>query len=258
LARETKSTIKVENEESFIKISKTLMKTKELGKNGELDVYHVAIIKSLANNFEGVAYTGVTHMMKFIRMSTEQSTTKTRTRESLLRLQEMGHIEIYEDLTMKSKLKELKPANLYFIKPTNKDEEFGFAKVFYKDIQKIVAMKSVYKPKIFATYLNVIGNVFYDSSGSNKNVPISYTKIDTMVKNTKINRKSIVDYLKALYDEEILYFIHFHINNTTTKNYSTRWIHREHTAQWAIPLAEYQYSTDKSKFKGAGIGVSEE
>lgn len=52
-------------------------------------------------------------------------------------------------------------------------EELGFAKVFYKDIQKIVSMKSDYKHKIFATYLNMIGNVFY---GAN-NVPISYTKI---------------------------------------------------------------------------------
>ncbi|WP_144596623.1 hypothetical protein [Bacillus cereus] len=47
---ETKSTKKLEGSESFIKISKSLAGTKKLSKNGELDVYHLAIIKSLANN----------------------------------------------------------------------------------------------------------------------------------------------------------------------------------------------------------------
>ncbi|PEJ99864.1 hypothetical protein [Bacillus toyonensis] len=256
---ETISTTKLERLESFIKISKSLMETKNLGKNGELDVYHLAIIKSLANNFRGEAYTGVTHIMRFIGMSTEQSSTKARTKESLLRLQEMGHIEIYEGIGMKNVVNDLKPANNYFIKPTGKGEEWGFAKVFNKDIQKITTMKSDYKPKVFATYLNVIGNMFYDSTGTDKNVPISYTAINTIVKNTGINRKSVVEYLKLLHEEEVLYFIHFQINNSTTKNYCTRWIHKEHTGKWAAPLVQYHYKIDDiKKCKGGGIGVSEE
>ncbi|MCM3098865.1 hypothetical protein [Priestia megaterium] len=255
---ETKSTTKQERLESFIKISRSLTDTKKLGKNGELDVYHLTIIKSLANNFQGIAYTGINHIMKFIGMSTEQSATKARTKKSLLRLQEMGHIEIYEDSKVESMVNDLKPANNYFIKPTGKDEEWGFSKVFYKDIQKIIAMKSDYKPKIFATYLNVISYMFYDNTGTDKNVPISFVSIDTIVKDTGINRKSVVEYLKALFEEDILYFIHFHINNSTTKNYCTRWIHKEHTAEWAVPFAEYHYKIKKSKFKGGGIGVSEE
>lgn len=254
MSTETKSTAKPEKSESFIKISKSLIETKKLSKNGELDVYHLAIIKSLANNFQGVAYTGVTHMMKFIGMSTEQSSTKARTKESLLRLQEMGHIEIFEDIAMESMVNDLKPANNYFIKPTGKDEEWNFAKVFYKDIQKIVAIKSDYKPKIFATYLNMIGFIFYTVS----NNPMSFISIDTVVKNTRINRKSVIEYLKMLHKEEILYFVHFHINNSTTKNYCTRWIHKEHTAEWAIGEAEYQYKIDRNKFKGGGVGVAEE
>lgn len=254
MTAETISTTKLEREESFIMISKSLIETKKLGKNGELDVYHLAIIKSMANNFHGVALTGVIHLMRFIGMSTEQSSTKARTKESLLNLQEKGHIEIYEDLAMESKVKDLKPANNYFIKPTGKDEEWGFAKVFYKDIQKIVAMKSDYKPKIFAIYLNMIGNIFYTFS----NNPISYTSIDTIVKNTKINRKSVIEYLKALHNKEILYFIYFEITNSITKNYCTRWIHKEHTAKWAVSVAEFHYKIEYKKFKGGGEGISEE
>ena len=117
-------------------ISKSFIETKNLGKNGELDVYHLAIIKSMANNFQGFASTGVTHLMRFIGMNTEQNLTKARTKESLLRLQEMGHIEIYEDIAMASRVYDLKPANNYFFKPTGKDEQYNFAKIFYKDIQK--------------------------------------------------------------------------------------------------------------------------
>ncbi|MGE1217188.1 hypothetical protein [Bacillus toyonensis] len=142
MSTETKSTTVLERKESFIKISKSLIETKSLGKNGKLDFYYLAIIKSLANNFQGAAYTGVTHIMKFIGMSTEQSSIKARTKKSLLRLQKMAHIEIYEDIAMERMVNNLKPANNYFIKPTGKDEEWNFAKVFYKDIQKIVASKS--------------------------------------------------------------------------------------------------------------------
>lgn len=252
------STIKLERKEPFIMIAKSLMETKSVGKNGILDVYHLATIKSLANNFKGTAYTGILHLMRFIGMSTEQSSTKARTKESLLNLQNTGHIEIYEDIAMESMVNDLKPANNYFIKPTGKDENWGFAKVFYKDILKIIEMKSDYKPKIFVSYLNMVGNMFYDSKDTNKNAPISYISIDRIVKNTKINRKSVVEYLKALHEEEILHFIHFHINNTTTKNYCTRSIHKEFTVEWAVPEAEFSYKTERSKFKGEGIGVSEE
>ncbi|WP_156187049.1 hypothetical protein [Bacillus sp. FJAT-27231] len=254
MSTETKTTIQQEREESFIKISKSLIETKDLGKYGDLDVYHLAIIKTLANNFQGAAFTGVIHIMRFIGMSTEQSSTKARTKESLLRLQKTGHIEIYEDLSMKSVMLDLKHANNYFIKPTGKDEEYNFAKVFYKDFQKIVAMKSDYKPKIFATYLNMVGYIFYNVS----NDPISFILIDTVVKDTGINRKSVIEYLKILHKEEILFFVHFQINNTTTKNYCTRWIHKEDTAKWAVGLAEFHYKTDRSKFKGGGEGVSDE
>jgi len=254
VSTETISTTKQESKESFIMISKSLIETKNQGENGELDVYHLAIIKTLANNFQGVAYTGVSHLMRFIGMSMEQSSTKARTKESFLRLQEMGHIEIYKDVGMESVVYDLKIANFYFIKPTGKEEQMNFAKVFYTDIQKIVAMKSDYKPKIFATYLNMIGNVFYTVS----NNPMSYTSIDTIVKNTKINRKSVVSYLKVLHDKEILYVLHFIINNSTSKNYCTRWIHKEHTAKWAVGEAEYHYRIKRSEFKGGALGVSDE
>jgi len=190
------------------KISKSLIETKHLGKYGELDVYHLAIIKTLANNFQGVAFTGVVHMMRFIGMSTEQSSKKARTKASLLRLQEMGHIEIYEDIAFENIVSNLKLANNYFIKPTGMDEEHNFAKVFYKDIYKIVTMKSDYKPKIFATYLNMIGNIFCTVS----NDPISCVSINTKVKNILINGKSVIEYLKALHNEGVLYF---NINNST-------------------------------------------
>ncbi|TAA71935.1 hypothetical protein [Planococcus salinarum] len=248
-----KTSIQLEKEESFIKLSKSLIETKHLGKNGEVDIYYLAVIKSMANNFQGFAYTGVNHLMKFLGMSTGQSSTKLRTKASLLRLQQTGHIEIYESINGEMS-DDLKHANNYFIKPTGKDEEFNFAKIHYKDIQKIVMLKSDYKPKIFAVYLNMVGYIYYTIS----NKPMSYVSIDTVARNTKINRKSVIDYLKVLHEKEILYFVHFKINNTTVKNYCTRWIHKEYTAAWGSAEAEYQYKIAKEKFKSGGVGVSEE
>lgn len=243
-----------ENRESFIMLSKSLIETKKLGKYGDLDVYHLAVIKTLANNFQGVAFTGVNHLMKCLGMNLEQSSTKIRTNQSLLRLQTEGHIEIYEDIEMVNQINHLKHANIYFIKPTGKDEDMGFAKVFYKDINKIASMNSNYRPKIFATYCNIVAYMFYSSTS----YPLSYIKIDTIAKNTGIVRKSIVEYLKNLHEEEIIHCIHFDINNTISKNYYTRWVHNEHTGQWAVGEAEFQYRTNHKKFKGGAIGVCDE
>ncbi|PKH10546.1 hypothetical protein CXF70_09180 [Planomicrobium sp. MB-3u-38] len=146
-------------------------------------------------------------------MSTEQNSTKERTRLSLLRMQQLVHIEIYNETVMASMVNDLKPASNYFIRPTGKDEEWGFSKTFYKDIQKILAMKSDYKPKVFVTYLNLVGYIFYGAS----NEPISFIAIDTIAKNTGINRKLLIKYFKALYEDEVLYFIHLNINNSPTK-----------------------------------------
>lgn len=165
----------------------------------------------------------------------------------------MGHIEIYENKEG-AMVTDLKYANNYFIKPVGKDEEYGFAKIHYNDIQKIISLKSDYKPKIFAAYLNMVGYIFYTVS----NRPLSYVSINTLVKNTGINRNSVIAYLKVLHEEKVLYFVHFEINNTTTKNYCTRWIHKEYTADWAASEAEFQYKTDRRKFKCGGEGVSEE
>lgn len=235
-------------------LSKSLVETRHLGKHGDLDVYHLVIIKTLANNFQGVALTGVNHLMKYIGMDLEQSSTKLRTNQSLLRLQSEGHIEIYEDISMIKRVYQLKHANNYFIRPTGKDERYGFAKVFYEDVKKIINLKSNYKPKIFATYLNVVGYLFYSSTS----YPISYIKIDTIVKNTKIARKSVVDYLRVLFENEVLYCVHFNVNNTVSKNYYTRWVHKKYTSLWGIEEAEDQYKTNREKFKGGAIGVCDE
>ncbi|WP_375543394.1 DUF6783 domain-containing protein [Peribacillus frigoritolerans] len=61
-----------------------------------------------------------------------------------------------------------------------------------------------------------------------------------------------------MFEEEILYCVYFQINHSIIKNYYTRWVHKEQTAEWAISLAESHYKTDKSKFKDGAPRVSDE
>lgn len=243
-----------EKSESFIKLSRSLIESMNSNENAELDIYHLVIIKSRANNFQKAAFTGVNHLMRFIGMNMEQSATKLRTNNSLVRLQEHGHIEIYEDIKMKKRVYELKNSTDYFIKPTGKDEHENFAKVFYEDIQKIVLMKTNYKYKAFAVYLNVICYLYYNQTTH----PLSYIKIDTIVDQTNIKRKTVVDLLKLLINHEVLYCVNIHIKKGVLRNYYTRWIHREYTQNWAVGRAEYSYRIEQNKFISENIGVSDE
>lgn len=243
-----------EKSESFIKLSRSLIEEMNSDENAELDIYHLVVIKSLANNFQKAAFTGVNHLMRFIGMNMEQSSTKSRTNNSLVRLQENGHIEIYEDIKMKKRIYKLKNSTDYFIKPTAKDENENFAKVFYEDIQKIIFMKSNYKSKIFAVYLNIICYLYYNQTTH----PLSYIKIDTIVDQTNIKRKTVIEFLKLLVEYKIIYCVNIHIKKGIVRNYYTRWIHKEYTQGWAVGRAEINYRTEQSKFISENIGVSDE
>lgn len=248
------TSIDYEKSESFIKLSRSLIEKINGNENTEIDIYHLVIIKSLANNFQKSAFTGVNHLMRFIGMNMDQSSTKARTNNSLVRLQENGHIEIYEDVKMRKRVYELKNSTNYFIKPTGKDENENFAKVFYEDVQKIVLMENKYKPKIFAVYLNIICYLYYNQTTN----PLSYVKIDTIVEQTGIHRKSVINFLETLVKNEVLNCVHLHIKKSILRNYYTRWIHREYTATWALGQAENIYKIDHKNFLNGAKGVSDE
>lgn len=63
----------------------------------DLDILHLVIIKSLANNFTKAAMTSVNDLMVVKGVNPKDKDASQATRESIVRLQAMNYITIYEN-----------------------------------------------------------------------------------------------------------------------------------------------------------------
>ena len=227
----TLSPTEFENKEPFIKMPRVLDRCESEGLK-IIDVYNLAMLKSLANNFTEMAYISVVSIADLQGINSSKSTNKVNIRESFVRLKDFGYIKVYKDsyaTEILDDLESVKFSSKYFVKPTEKNND-NFIKVFNKDLLKIVQMNtSNHKSKIFSTYLNILSPIFYN----NTNERYSFESISNIVSNTKINVKSIYNYTQDLFNNELLYFVSIKVEDSLTKNYYCRWIHKD----LLLPLA---------------------
>lgn len=240
-----------EQSESFIMFPKNFLNDYEY-EGRDLDICNLAIIKSLANNFTKAAITSVNNLVIVRGMSSGNKASLQATRESLVRLQALNYIVIYEDKQKTKPVINLKTAQSYFINPTNEYEDC-FAKVFESDLEKILSIKSNYKAKLFSVYLAIVTHLFYhkDASQNHKSV---WATIETLAKMTNLDRKTVMKYIKQLHEKEVLFCITTKVELKKNKNFYGRFSHRELITREAIENTEVLRN---SKFKdiSAVIGL---
>ncbi|MEM5640448.1 hypothetical protein AAHH71_26255 [Bacillus toyonensis] len=220
-----------EQSESFIMFPKVLLCEYDY-EGRDLDILHLAIIKSLANNFTRVAITNVHDLMVVKGVNPKNKEASQATRESIVRLQAMNYINIYEDRQKTKKVVRIKPAQTYFLEPTSKDEEY-FVKVFESDIEKIITMQSNYKAKLFIIHLAIVSYLFYyhDKSREHKSV---WTTIEKLADITQLDRKTVMKYIKHLHENEVLFVITTKVEAKKNKNFYGRYKHKELITEEAI------------------------
>ncbi|WP_242307539.1 hypothetical protein [Bacillus cereus group sp. BfR-BA-01524] len=220
-----------EQQESFIMFPKVLLYENDY-EGRDLDICQLAIIKSLANNLIKSAMTSVNDLMIVRGVNPKNKEASQATRESIVRLQAMNYIIIYENRQKTKKVVNIKPAQTYFIEPTSKDEDC-FAKVFELDIEKILTMQSNYKGKLFIIYLAIVSHLFYykDKSMEHKAV---WTTIEHLAKMTQLDRKTVMKYIKYLYENEVLFCITTKVEAKKNKNFYGRYKHKELITEEAI------------------------
>lgn len=225
-----------EQGESFIMFPKVLLHENDYD-GRDLDILHLAMIKSLVNKLTNSAMTSINDLMLVRGVNPKNKEASQATRESIIRLQAMNYITVYEDRPKTKKIVKLKPAQTYFIKPTSENEEGNFAKVFESDIEKITMMKSNYKAKLFIIYLAIVSHLFYykDKSMEHKAV---WATIEYLAKMTQLDRKTVMKYIKHLHESEVLFCITTKLEAKKNKNFYGRYKHKELIIEEAIANTE--------------------
>jgi len=233
-----------ESKESFIMFPKSLLND-YCYEGRDLDIFHLAIIKSLANNFTKTAITNINDLMNIMGINFKNKEASQKVRDSIIRLHDMKYITVYTNRAMTNIVTKLKPAQTYYIKPSEENES-SFVKVFETDTEKIVTMQSKHKSKLFIVYMAIVSHLFYyhDSSMEHKSV---WTTIELLAKITGLDRRTVMKYVKFLHEAEVLFCITIKVHAKKNKNFYGRYKHKKLITNEAIRETETYYKLEDIK-----------
>lgn len=213
-----------EQKEPFIMFPKVLLNENDY-EGKDLDIFHLAITKSLVNNLTNSAMMSINDLMLVRGVNPKNKKASQAIRDSIIRLQNRGYITIYEDSQKTKKVIKVKPAQTYFIEPSYRNEEV-FIKVFEYDIEKLITIHSNYKPKLFLIYLAIVSHLYYHKNKTMEHKAV-WATIETIAKITQLDRKTVMKYIKQLHENEVLFAITTKLEVNKNKNFYGRYKHMD-------------------------------
>jgi hypothetical protein len=208
------------------------------------DFYNLTLIKLQQGGFYNFVHTGVNMLLSQQGMSVKNSSNKSNTKESMIRLIDSNYIEVFEDAHCESRVEDIKPANAYFVTTTgNSDKSTNggkdmYAKIFHSDLKKIMGIDSNYKSNLFSVYHAIIGCVRYDKVDDNGKIVVqqsdrlSYPSVDRIAERTGLNRKTVMSCLQSLHDAEVFYALTVRVESKKDRNFYCRWIYKNYIKGW--------------------------
>lgn len=236
-----------EQKESFIMFPKVLLNENDY-EGKDLDIFHLAIMKSLVNNLTNSAMMSINDLMHVRGVNHKNKQASQAIRNSILRLQDINYINIYEDSQKTKKVVKVKPAQTYFIEPSYRNEEV-FIKVFEYDIKKIITIQSNYKPKLFLIYLAIISHLYYHKNKTMEHKAV-WATIETIAKITQLERKTVMKYIKQLHENEVLFAITTRVKTDKNKNFYGRYKHKDLIIREALEKTETLKNYESKAFMG--------
>lgn len=231
---------KKESMEQFV----ILPKCETIDDYNDSDFYNLAMIKVQSNGFYDYIKTSIVSTLEYQMMSAKNTESKESMKESFTRLMNDGYINVYENQQMTKIAKELKPSKDYFITINDKssyakdDVRVAYAKIFYSDLRRIVETRTNYKQKLFAVYHAIIGCVFYDGKNDDGSITVkqcdrlSYPSIEFIAKRTGLDRKTVINCIKILHENEIIYSVTATTNSDKKNNFYCRWMYKDYAKEW--------------------------
>lgn len=212
----------MEEKKNFIKIYNAFMKDTETYNSREQ--FYYLIIKALSNNINNSSSINIDALASILGVSTH-SKNRNAIKEVLLSMEEKRLLLLYEDimLTKPISVKDMKVSAVYYAKLHVMKGDNGFTKIYHYEVAKFIEIEDKSKDLLFAIYHNIIQRI-YDSESSKD---YSYVTIETIAKETGINRKTIMSKINTLFDSKILYYEKVNEGTDKDKNYYCRWKDRQ-------------------------------
>lgn len=208
---------KDKQEKPYIMVYKDFMKDERVESR---DQFIYLLIKGFSNQRLGsVSIVSIDILTKLLGIIAN-SKNRLGVKESLEKLNEIGILELYEDVSCKELAKEVKNSDSYFARINDNLYLNGyFSKIYFEDIQKLMMIDDKSKAKLFAVYYNIVSRI-YDSISSDK---YTLPNIDDIEAETGINRKTISKYIEILMDNKLIYYETMRLAKDKTKNVYSRW-----------------------------------
>lgn len=190
----------------------------------------VLLFRTLENDMTNAAPVCINHLLEMLSLTNDKKN-KASLKETLMSMEEKGMMRVYKDLMCRSqvKSKDIKPANMYYIKsyvsdiPEEVEVGHSFTQISYEEMLKFMAMKERNKHMVFAVCFNIIRRIFKGTSNS----IYAYPNITTIAEETTLDKKTVSKYIKVLKENELVEYVTVRIKYDKEKNYYCRWADRE-------------------------------
>lgn len=207
--------------EGFVKINNSFM-ANESYSHREQFIY--LVLKSMANSINGSTVVDIQQLASLHGLSSHSKNRKAM-QSILISLVDKKLLLLYTDVMLSNPVEasEMKLTNVYYGRVLDTgDPTRGFTKIYYSDVLKFLSIEEKSKDLLFAIYFNIIHRIYDSDKSSN----YSWVTIEKIKSETGIDRKTIMDKIAIMKENEILYFEKVSESAIKDKNYYCRWIDR--------------------------------
>lgn len=216
-----------EYSKEYIMVNKEFISDTENYTHREQFIY--TVLQGIKNDLSQSSIISIDMLTEILGLSA-QTKNRTAVKELLLSMEEKNLISVYEDVlcTRKINVSDIKVTGTYAIRINEVDTERNYFTILeLKYLYQFINMKEKYKELYFAIYINIVSRL-YNNETSRK---FAFPNIDTIERETGINKKTIMKYVSILKDNSILYYETVRIGKDKDKNLYGKWHDISHVSE---------------------------
>lgn len=210
----------------YIMINKEFIADNSLYEHKEHFVY--TLLCAVRNDLTNTTIISIDMIAEILGLSLH---TKNRAvvKDVLSSMEEKGLITLYKDMlsTQTMLASDMKVSSSYsvFVHEPKSEEDY-FSIVEFEYLNKFIAMKEKNKELSFAIFMNLISRL-YNNESSRK---YTFPNIDTIEKETGIDKKTITKHINRMKENEIIYYETARISYSKEKNIYSKWHNRKYVS----------------------------
>lgn len=155
---------------------------------------------------------------------------KNSIKDTLDDLIDCNMIEVFEDFLATRRVEDVKLSKTYFVRVIDDKLSNKYTRIYQEEAYKLMTMVNKSKAKVFTVFMEIVSYIYQNESSDR----YCYPSLETIGDNTGINCKTIMNYIKVLYEEEMLYHETYKVSKGRSKNVYSRWKDRECVQKYVL------------------------